>query len=256
MLRVRTRDDDGTDSDDGSVLHRLLRLPGGRGAGRLGRALDPGWPGPRGRRGRGCHRRKGAAPSDHREQPSRVQLGCRARGVERRGRRARPRLGCRRPLRGDRARVGRGTRPRQRVRLHDRARARPLHRRPAPARRGRRAPAHHAQLRRAHGQDPRATARDRQAGRHDHLPLRARRVVLAAPAGRRRGTGRRRVRQGMVWCRRGRAPDFSHARESSESADVGAGGWVGITGQGTAGIRDYDLVGVGTDGDEAPTRPV
>jgi hypothetical protein len=51
-------------------------------------------------------------------------------------------------------------------------------------------------------------------------------------------------------------PDFSHARESSESADVGAEGWVGITGQGTAGIRDYDLVGVGTDGDEAPTRPV
>jgi hypothetical protein len=50
--------------------------------------------------------------------------------------------------------------------------------------------------------------------------------------------------------------DWAHVRENSESADVGAGGWVGITGQGTSGIREYDLVGVGTDGDEAPTRPV
>lgn len=50
--------------------------------------------------------------------------------------------------------------------------------------------------------------------------------------------------------------DWTQSRENSESADVGAGGWVGITGQATGGIRDYDLVGVGTDGDDAPTRPV
>lgn len=50
--------------------------------------------------------------------------------------------------------------------------------------------------------------------------------------------------------------EWIHEQPGSEPTEIGANGWVGITGQGTAGDREYDLIGVGTDGDPAPTAPV
>lgn len=47
--------------------------------------------------------------------------------------------------------------------------------------------------------------------------------------------------------------EWTHHEPASEPVTIGADGWTGITGQGTAGIREYDLIGVGTDGDTAPT---
>ncbi|MCA1770566.1 MAG: hypothetical protein LC652_11710 [Halomonas sp.] len=48
-------------------------------------------------------------------------------------------------------------------------------------------------------------------------------------------------------------PDWWHYDVSNIEPDsVGANGWVGITGQREAGVREYDVFSVGTDGDPAP----
>lgn len=46
---------------------------------------------------------------------------------------------------------------------------------------------------------------------------------------------------------------WDHVEANAQPPYVGAGGWFGITGQRVAGARDYDLFGVGTNGDTAPT---
>lgn len=45
---------------------------------------------------------------------------------------------------------------------------------------------------------------------------------------------------------------WRHDIQRTEPDYVGAQGWVGITGQRTEGVREYDYFAVGTDGDSAP----
>ena len=47
-------------------------------------------------------------------------------------------------------------------------------------------------------------------------------------------------------------PDWKYDIQRTEPAEVGRDGWVGITGQRTDGVREYDVFAVGTDGDPAP----
>ena len=47
-----------------------------------------------------------------------------------------------------------------------------------------------------------------------------------------------------------------HSHGNALPLEAGRRGWVGVTGQRVAGVRDYDVFGVGTEGDVAPTQPV
>lgn len=50
--------------------------------------------------------------------------------------------------------------------------------------------------------------------------------------------------------------DWQHVADGVDPNDVGADGWMGITGQHIEGVRHFDVFGVGTNGDTAPTGPM